>query len=325
MEKSLVNRRLILLSSILFFVGPLIFSCNTKSDKLVIGYIQITPDPILDVAKTALFKALKDSGFVDNLNITILDKNAQGDLSMIPMILQSFISQQVDIVITNSTPCMVAAAQMVKDIPIVFTVAFSPDQLGLKKVPENLFGVYDPLRVTEFVDIVQKCIPGLKKIGLPFNNSEPNAVYSSKVFGAEFTRRGIEVVNTSVTSSNDIMMAGQYLVQENVEAFVVTADNTLYLGLNTLANVANKASIPLFVTDPMQTNKGAALGYGTNYERWGYLSGLKAVDILKKRSPNGLKISTTQDYNLIINKKAATLQKLNIPQELSDTAEKILE
>ncbi len=312
--------------SLILLLMPVLFStCSPKSDKLVIGYIQITQDPVLDVAKSSLLKALSDSGFVDGKNITILDKNAQGDMSMIPAILQSFVSQQVDIVVTNSTPCMVAAAQMVKDIPVVFTVAFSPEQVGLKKVPANLYGVYDPLNAPQFVDIVQKCIPGIKKIGLPFNNAEPNASYSAKVFGEEFKNRGIEVVNTSVSSSNDIMMAGQYLTQEGIDALVVSADNTLYLGLNTLAGVADKAGIPLFVSDPGQTIKGAALGFGVNYEKWGYMSGLKMVDILKKRNALAPKIIPIVDCILVINKKAAAKQHLIIPQELYSQASQVIE
>lgn len=319
------RKRHILCTLCFAFMALFLSSCGPKSDKLVIGYIQITQDPVLDFAKASLFKALSDSGFVDGKNITILDKNAQGDLSMIPTILQSFVSQQVDIVITNSTPCMVAAAQMVKDIPVVFTVAFSPQQVRLKKIPANLYGVYDPLKAAEFVDIIQKCIPGIKKIGLPFNNSEPNASYSAQVFGDEFKARGIEVLTTSVNSSNDIMMAGQYLTQRGIDAIVVSADNTLYLGLNALADVADKAGIPLFVTDPMQTNKGAALGYGVNYEKWGYMSGLVAVSLLKKRPSPTHKIIPIEDCSLIINKQSAKKQHLNIPPELYSQAAQVIE
>jgi putative tryptophan/tyrosine transport system substrate-binding protein len=309
----------------LFSVALLTTSCTKKTDKPVIGYIQITPDPVLDMAKSSLFKALADSGFVDGKNIKVIEKNAQGDLAMIPMILQSFISENVDIVVTNSTPCMVAAAQMVKNIPVVFTVAFSPEQVGLKQVPDNLYGTYDPLKASDFVDIVQKCIPGIKKVGYPFNNSEPNASFSAKVYGDEFRKRGIEVVTTSVNSPNDIMMAGQYLTQKGVEAMIVAADNTLYLGLNTLASVADKARTPLFVAEPNYVDKGAALGYGVRFDDWGYRSGLKVVDILKNRPDDTHKISALMDCGLIINKKAASKQGLTLPQELLDKADKIIE
>ncbi|MBN2264166.1 MAG: hypothetical protein JW735_14700, partial [Prolixibacteraceae bacterium] len=131
-------------------------ACTQGEKKIKIGYIQITEDPVLNTAKEGLFKALADSGFIDGQNIRIIDNNANGDLSMIITILQSLQSQGVDMIITNSTPCMVSAAQIIKEIPVVFTVAFSPEQVKLKSTPENLYGVYDPYNSTDFVSLMQK-------------------------------------------------------------------------------------------------------------------------------------------------------------------------
>jgi len=159
-----------------------IFGCSPGERKTTIGYIQITEDEVLNKAKKGFFEALSDSGFVDGQNIKIIDNNAQGDLSMIPTILQSFKSQGVNLIVTNSTPCMLAAAQQVSDIPVVFTVAFSPEQVGMKTTPGNLNGIYDPLNAERFVSMMQECIPMLKRIGLPYNNAEANAEYAAKVW-----------------------------------------------------------------------------------------------------------------------------------------------
>jgi putative ABC transport system substrate-binding protein len=298
-------------------------ACTQGEKKIKIGYIQITEDPVLNTAKEGLFKALADSGFIDGQNIRIIDNNANGDLSMIITILQSLQSQGVDMIITNSTPCMVSAAQIIKEIPVVFTVAFSPEQVKLKSTPENLYGVYDPYNSTDFVSLMQKFIPGLKKVGLPFNNAEANAEFSAKKLSAEFSTRDIEVITTIVNSPNDIINAGQYLADKNVDALLAAADNTVYLGLNALANIADEKEIPLFVTDPNQSEKGAAVGMGVNYERWGYLSGQKAVELLKGRTLNK-KIEPITEMEFIINQKAATAQKLQIPQEILEKATKVI-
>jgi len=242
-------------------------ACQPAEKKITIGYIQITQDPVLDAAKAGVFRALADSGYLDGKNIKVLDNNAQGDLSLINTILQSFISQNVDLIITNSTPCMIAAAQTVRSTPVVFTVAFSPEQVGMKKVPENLHGVYNPLNVRFFVDLLLECIPNLKRVGIPYNYAEPNAEYSVRVLSGEFARRGIALSTASVTSSNDLMQAAQYLAEQYIDVFVAAADNTVYLALPVLAKVASVQKIPLFVTDPMQTEKGAAIGLGVNYDQ----------------------------------------------------------
>lgn len=301
---------------IIFIISAILLqACNTGEKKIKIGYLQITEDETLNTAKKSVFQALSDSGFVDGENIKIIDNNAQGDLSMIIMILQSFQSQNVDLIITNGTPCMVAAAQYIKRIPVVFTVSFGPEQVGLKNNSSNIYGIYDPLDVEQFVSMMLECMPELKRIGLPYNNSEPNAEYSAKKFIKEFERLGVEVVTTSVTSVNDLIMAGQYLKGQHIDAMVVTADNTIYMGLNVLGKIADDSNIPLFVTDPLQVKKGAAIGLGVNYERWGYLSGQKAVEILKGRIMNN-KIDPISESDLIINQNASHAQGLIIPETI---------
>lgn len=315
-------KQVILFIGILLSVG--ILGCHQGQRKITVGYLQITQDPVLDAAKNGVFRALADSGFVDGVNIKVLDKNAQGDLSMINMILQSFLSQNVDLIITNSTPCMTAAAQTVSKIPVVFTVAFSPGQVGMKSTPENLYGVFDPLKAGEFVDLILKCIPDAKRIGIPYNNAEPNAEYSVKMLGMEFSARGITLVKASVTSSNDILQAGQYLAGQQIDALVAAADNTVYLGLPVLAKLASEQHIPLFVTDPLQTEKGAAIGLGANYAQWGYQAGLKSVEILKGRTSSVNRIEPIINYDLIINRKACAEQGLVIPESVTANATRII-
>ncbi len=302
----------------------LLGSCQQGTQKIRIGYVQITPDPVLDSAKSGLFRALADSGFVDGQNIKVIDNNAQGDLSMITTILQSFQSQGVDMVITNSTPCMAAAAQQIRNTPVVFTVAFSPEQIGFAEVPVNLHGVYDPFRAEEFIDLLAECIPGISRIGIPYNNAEPNAEYSFKRISTECEKRGIKVIAAPVTSPNDIMQAGQYLAGQQIDALVVSADNTVYLGLPVLFKLAGKYKIPLFVTDPLQAEKGAAAGLGVSYQKWGYQSGLKAVEILKGRTPS-MRIETIRTYELVINLKACTEQGLVMPETVTARADKVIQ
>jgi len=303
----------------------LMSSCQQGEKKITIGYVQISPDPVLDAARDGVFKALRDSGFIDGQKIKILEKNAQSDLSMITMILQSFQSQNVDMVITNGTPCMNAAAQTIKGIPVVFTVAFSPEQIGLKNPPATLTGIFDELRVKEIVDLMLECKPGIKRIGFPYNNAEPNAEYSAKMLDKEFAARGIEVIHATVNSTNDILQSTQYLIGKQIDALVAAADNTVYLGLNALTKIAAEHKIPVFVTDPMQVDKGAAVGIGADYSDWGYQSGLKAVEILRGKKPSETPIAAMKKYQIAINQKAAAAQGLVIPQSVVARADKIVQ
>jgi putative ABC transport system substrate-binding protein len=291
-------------------------ACNPQQAKTTIGYVQISPSPALDQARDGVFKVLTDSGFIGGQNIRILENNAQGDLSMINTILQSFQSKGVDMIITCSTPCMVAACQTIRDIPVVFTVAFGPEQVGITDIPDNLYGKYDPWQADEIVDLMMECIPGLKVVGIPHNNSEPNAEYAVKRIEPEFEKRGIKVMKASVTSTNDLLQAAEYLASQHVEAFIIAADNTVYLGLPVVVKVATEKKIPIFVSDPVHVEKGAAVGYGISYYQWGYSSGLTAVEILKGRDSGKPRIETITTYDLIINRSACAGQGLVLPESV---------
>lgn len=306
------------------FILLLAASCQPGEKKTTIGYIQITEDPVLDAAKKGVFQALADSGFVDGQTIKVLDKNAQGDLSMINTILQMFQSQRVDLVITNSTPCMSAAAQTIEGIPVVFTVAFGPDQIGIKNPPPTLTGVTDQLKVKEIVDLMAECVPDLKRVGFPYNTSEPNAEYSARILDIELKSRGIEVIHAAVNSTNDILQAVQSLAEKNIDAFLAAADNTVYLGLGVISRIAAEKKIPIFVTDPLQVEKGAAIGFGINYFNWGYLSGLKAIKILRGVRPQDTPIETIGQYEVIINQTACDAQGLVVPEAVRARAAKIV-
>ncbi len=240
------------------------------------------------------------------------------------MIINSFVASGVDLIITNSTPCMTAAVQNVKNIPVVFTVSFSPAQTGIKNVPPNITGYYDPFEMAGFIDIIKQVIPNVKTIGIPMNPSEPNSVFASKEFKKEAAKNGINTIEMAVSGTNEIMTVGQALVSKGIDAIVVAADNTVYVGLNALSEICVKNKIPLFVTDAFQTEKGAAIGYGLSYEQWGYKSGLYAAEILNGKSVSQLPIAELKNYQLVINKKITDRIGLVLTDSLQNKAIKII-
>lgn len=310
---------------LIFFVVLLVVfgACNKKNDLPTIGIVQIADDPVLDIARESAIKALKDAGFEDGKNINIEYVSAQGEISNIQMILKSFEGDNVAAILTNSTPCMSAAAGNIKNIPVVFTVAFGPDQIGIK-APDNLYGYYDPLDMKTFLELVKETVPNLKTIGLPYNPGEPNAEYSAKRLIAEAKLMNIEVVTQAVSNSSEIIQAAQALLTNNIDIFVAAADNTMYQGLTTLYSIAEKAKKPIFVTDPYQAKKGAAIGFGVNYQEWGRLSGEMLVKIMKGEKIEGEKIRAITDYQIVVNNKAAKSQNIVIPQNIINKANKII-
>jgi putative ABC transport system substrate-binding protein len=296
-----------------------------KADGLyTIGMVQITEDPMLDLARNSVLAALKEEGFEEGKNIRIEYENAQGEIPNITLILKKFVSQKVNMIITNSTPCMAAAAHAVRDIPVVFTVAFSPEQIGIKDPPANLTGAYDPFQMDDFVLLMKETVPSLQKIGILCNSSEPNARYGADRLKEACAGQNIEVVEVAVFSSNDVLQGAQALAQKGVQAFAIAADNTVYLAMDALAKVADSQKIPLFVTEPSQVERGACAGMGIDFKEWGRESGKIAAAIIKGESPANIPIKALQHKILYLNLKAADAQKVVFPAELISKADVVI-
>ena len=67
----------------------------------VIGVVQVSSLAPLDEAREGFYKALADSGFVRDVNVTFIERNAQGDVPTLSLIMRDFVQQGV----TRSPHC----------------------------------------------------------------------------------------------------------------------------------------------------------------------------------------------------------------------------
>jgi putative tryptophan/tyrosine transport system substrate-binding protein len=309
-------RKIVVATWLLAFL--LLPSCTQKQGPrlFTIGIVQITEDALLDEARAGVRASLAESGYVEGKAYAVDYQNAQGEISNITLILKRFVAQRVDLVLTVSTPCMVAAAQLVKDIPVVFTVAFSPQQMGITQTPENMTGAYNPFDMRAFVDLMREVVPGLARIGAPFNSSEPNAVFAIRQLEAECKRRGLDLVSMPIFSSADLLLTSQALSQKGVGAFAIASDNTSYAAMDSLLLVAQRRKIPVFVTDPIMVRRGACAGLGVDYGQWGRESGKLVAAVIAGRKPHDLPLVALRADTPVVNPGAAASQGVTLPLAL---------
>src|SRR5262245_31881682 len=68
----------------------------------VIGFAQITSSAPLDEARAGFFKALADSGYIRDSTIKVVERNAQGDIATLMLIMNEFKQRGVGYVATVS-------------------------------------------------------------------------------------------------------------------------------------------------------------------------------------------------------------------------------
>ena len=118
----------------------------------------------------------------------------------------------------------------------------------------------------------------------------------------------------SVANTSEVKQAADSLVGE-VDALYIITDNTVVSALESVIQVSEKESIPLFVGELDSVKRGGFAAYGFNYYDIGYQAGEQAVELLKgEKKVKDLPVEAPDDLKLVINKSAAEKMKIDIDQ-----------
>ena len=253
-----------------------------------IGICQLVQHPALDAATQGFRDALTEKFGGD---VTFDEQNASGDAVNCATIINTFVSNNVDLILANATPALQAAVAATADIPVLGTsiteygVALGIDDFnGVTGI--NVSGTSDLAPLNEQAAMVKELFPEAKKVGLLYCSAEANSIYQVKVVGEELAKLGYETEEFAFTDSNDVASVSA-LAAQNCDVVYIPTDNTAAAYTETIANELIPANIPAVVGE-----EGICKGCGVatltiSYYDIGYATGLMAYEILA----NGADIS----------------------------------
>lgn len=296
------------------------------SDMKNVGIIQLAEHLALDRAREGFIEGLADEGFEEGKNIKFTVNNAQGDQSNLATISQKFANEDLDLVCAIATPAAVAMASASSTIPIVGTAI--TDYKGAKLVDDdkkpgrNVTGTSDMNPIEKQVDLMVEVMPNLKTLGIIRSSAEENSQIQAEKVKKFCKEKGIEVVEMTVSTVNDIQQAAQDLVNKHVQAIYAPTDNVISSAMANLIGVTNDAKIPVFCGEEAQVEKGALITIGINYKDLGIQTGKMAAKILKgEAKPETMPIELAEKYQVTINENAAKALGIEIPEELKKDAQ----
>jgi len=136
----------------------------------------------------------------------------------------------------------------------------------------------------------------------------------------------IDVVESTVSTSADVLAAAQSLVARGVDVIWVGTDNTVVSGLEALIGVCEDNQIPLFPSDDPSIERGGIACWGFDYYDIGYQTGEMVARILDgDGTANNVPVEKGEIIFLSVNTAAAEKMGVTIPQSLIDQAEVVYE
>jgi putative ABC transport system substrate-binding protein len=298
-----------------------------EAKKVTIGISQIVEHPALDAARQGFIDALKDQGYVDGSNVAYDVQIAQGNVATANTIAKNFVGNKVDLIHAIATPTSQACVNNTKTIPIVISSVTDPVGAGLvqslEKPGGNVTGTTDRSPVDRQLDLILEILPKVKRLGFLYNSGEDNSVSSLKQVQEEAAKRGMVVVEATVSNSSGVFQAAKSLVGK-VDAIHIPTDNTVISALESVVKVCEENKIPLFAADIDSVPRGVIAAVAIDYYRLGLQSGDMAVRILHGASPADMPVEALKDLKLAISTKAAERMGVKLPERVTNRADKVL-
>ncbi len=264
-----------------------ILSCNSaqNNDAKTVAFLDAFEDATVAEAKKGFFTALKDSGYIEGKNLNVIYRNAQGDIPALTQSVDYFISQQVNLIATNTTVSTISAVQKTNQIPVCMMVSPSPELAGLRNAkgqdPTNLFGVYETLEyIDTAITLIHEIFPNAKRVGALINQSEPQSVDALERIRKDAAALGLELVSLPANNSAETQLVIERLIDQKIDVFFALPDNTIFASFETIVSSCDKAMIPIITSEAGLVCRGALAGFGANMYDWGYASGQDAAQFL---------------------------------------------
>ena len=267
-----------------------------------LAMVNLVQNPLLDAAAQGVLSGLGEAGFKETADYTVTYYNAQGEIAQLPAILDAARTGAPDLIVTLTTPAMLAAAQRGSDIPVVFTVASDPTALGLftpATRPAHLTGVHDDPPVARLLDMARRHDPALTAVGILYDPAQANSLISVKKLRRACQERGVTLHEATAGTVSDLPAAAQSVIQRRVGAILLSADNLVVTGFPAIRSAAKSAGIPIYATDTGLVKQGALGAIGDSYAAWGAQAGHLAAKVLAGVSPRDLPIEATRVQEVI--------------------------
>jgi putative tryptophan/tyrosine transport system substrate-binding protein len=280
----------------------------------------------------AFHDGLREIGYVEGRNLAIEYRWAEGRNDRLPALAAELVRRQVTVIVSTSTPAVLAARTATITIPIVFFVAVDPVQLGLvtslSRPGGNLTGV-----VTLNVEVAAKRLQLLHEL-VPTATIVALLVNPTSTTLAETTTRELETAARTLglefhvlhaSSEREIDTAFATLVQLRAGALVIGADALFNSRSEQLAALTVRHRVPAIYQFREFVSTGGLMAYGSTVLDTYHPLGIYVGRILKGEKPAEMPVQQATKVELVINIKTAKALGLSVPPTLLASANEVIE
>jgi len=298
----------------------------------VIGWLSPgSPEPD-SFRLTSFRQGLSETGYVENQNVAIEYRWAEGQHDRMPGLASDLVRRQVTVIVAAGIVPAFAAKAATSTIPIAFLAGVDPVETGLtaslNQPGGNMTGV--AILTVELVgkrlQLLHELVPAVAVVAFLVNPTDPAATESETRNLQDAARSlGLQMHILPASTASEIDTAFETLVELRAGAFIVSTDPFFTNHRAQIVALAARRAVPAIYDYREYATAGGLMSYGPDLADSYRLAGTYTGKILKGAKPADLPVQQVVKVELVINLTTAKALGLTIPQVLLGRADEVIE
>lgn len=260
---------------------------------------------------------LEELGFQQGNNTAYVERNAQGDLTALPQLLDELLAADLDILVPVSTPAsQVSVLSAPPAVPIVFTYVTDPTSAGILDQRAHVTGLSDGPNYHQYLQFVKQLFPDMKTAGRIYSDNEANARYAQnqlQLFASSF---GLEFKTATVQAVEDVLNAYQQIQNQGIEAILIIDDNTMSLSMPSLVSLAIADNLPIVGQASDHVRDGALASVSVDNGKLATKTAEVVVSVLRGVDPDIIPVQRFDTDVIAVNTETAKALDYTFPAEV---------
>ncbi len=285
---------------------------DSNDNEYTVGIVQLMVHPSLDEATQGFTDALTEALEAKGKTVKI-DLQVAGEANLCTTVVKTFTSKQVDLIMANATPALLAAANATTSIPVLGTSVTDYADTFAGNIPSNVTGTSDAVPFEEQAEMMIETLnlTAGDQVGVLYCTNESNSLIQYEAVKALFESKDIVVKAYTFSETTELQTVTSSMANE-CKAVYIPSDNTVAANDTIVGTICNEKNVPIY------TSYGGEVCYASlsiSYYDLGAETGKMAAQILLgEKTPEDIEIMTLTP-SVTYNEDLCSLLNIEIPAE----------
>ncbi|MDY6967410.1 MAG: ABC transporter substrate-binding protein [Spirochaetota bacterium] len=308
------------------------YNLNAEQKTYKVGMLMLYPGKLFNTIFDGYERALRLESLKKRIRVKTFLYNCKGNKNAVPKAIKKFESENFDVIITITTPAVLAIKKAGTKLPVVFIGVTFPVENGivksLKNHGSNFTGINMHIDEEKYLKTIKLVYPDIKSIGTIYNKDDFSPVTQIKYWSKACKKHNIKFnyypLNSKTANELEKQMDEQIIGKYDM--FVMLADSKLSRIVKGIGNSARKNKMPTFasVTGAAIENE-VLFSLSPNLIKMAKQCVPITIDIItKNKKISDIPLILPKDIEIVINMKISNIIGAKIPIGIIKKASKVI-